>query len=305
MQEKLFLFTGLSLLCVSMGVSPESDLILPQQNTFASEETQNIDDHAVAPIRRFAVQQKRNSEITAKLSMENAVPLITKNKKVIKKEEKVIQKEPEPKIHPTIDKADINIRHRIIANEVIQEMPKKCQNILKNFYVRYEPTESRGLGGKSTIILSGLVPDKEFRALFIHEFGHMVDLGCINGTALGKNTQYKDGKEIMKDDDPSIDFYQLSWLNSHTQKKGSKNEDFVSGYAQWDMFEDFAESFTYFVLHREVFIARAEKNEILAAKYNWFINNLPPIYVNSKSEVTNIHNIPWDITKLSYTWSEK
>ena len=44
-------------------------------------------------------------------------------------------------------------------------------------------------------------------------------------------------------------------------------EDFVSGYALTNDYEDFAESLTMFVLFNEEFAQRAQKNEALKKKY--------------------------------------
>ncbi|HLD32783.1 MAG TPA: hypothetical protein VJB10_04305 [Candidatus Peribacteraceae bacterium] len=212
---------------------------------------------------------------------------------------------PSPRVatlHPIFDKQDIEPEHRIIADQAFRIMPDRCQAFLKNFYVRYDNPQHRGLGGKSTIILTGSVPDEEFRALFLHEFGHLTDLGCFQGTAVSGLTPYMDKDEQIWKDDPSVGFYQISWMNSQAHNRETTEEDFVSGYASWDMFEDFAESFVYYVLHREVFARRAAENDALAAKYQWFQEHLPDLPKVAKSNTRWDGTIPWDITKLSYEW---
>ncbi len=49
-----------------------------------------------------------------------------------------------------------------------------------------------------------------------------------------------------------------------------KMGDFVSGYALSNKYEDFAESFSFYVFHNEDFAARAVKNTILSKKYDFF-----------------------------------
>jgi len=207
-----------------------------------------------------------------------------------------------PKIHPAVDKEDILMKHRIIASEVLYKMPLRCQDNLKNFYVRYDNPEHRGLGGVSTIILTGGVGDDEFRALFIHEFGHMVDLGCLKGTVATGLSIYKDGDQVMYNDDPSVSFYAISWKDNETHHDGITNRDFVSGYSNWDMFEDFAESFTYYTLHRRAFYNRALENPIMAQKYNWFVRNLSDLRISTQTKHVWEGTIPWDSTKLAYNW---
>jgi len=153
------------------------------------------------------------------------------------------------------------------------------------------------------MILSGNVPDAEFRALFVHEFGHLTDLGCLTGTSNSASSAFQDGKEIIYQNDPSVEFYSISWLNKDTKRHGAKEADFVSGYASWDPFEDFAESFIYYVLQRDAFRERAQSNTALARKLQWLETNIftEPLHIaTSKSPWTG--KVPWDITKLAYEW---
>jgi hypothetical protein len=208
-----------------------------------------------------------------------------------------------PTLSPVIDQADIQQNQKLIADQALRLMPKRCQSSLKNFYVRYDNPSNRGLGGKSTMILTGNVTDSEFRALFLHEFGHIIDLGCLQGDSRTGSSTFADGKEQMFANDPSVLFYTISWKDSHTQRGNVSPEDFVSGYASWDAFEDFAESFAYYMLHREVFAERAQENSSLAAKYQWFMQHLPELPTVATSTTVWNGNVPWDVTKLSYEWN--
>ncbi len=206
-----------------------------------------------------------------------------------------------PALPAVVNKPDIAMNHRVLAASVLQRMPKTCQSSLQSFFVRYDNPEERGLGGKSSMIISGNVGDDEFRALFVHEFGHVTDLGCLKGTAASGTTEFVDGKDQMYEDDPSVAFYRISWAAAKQQKKGSQKADFVSGYASWDAFEDFAETYAYFMLHREKFTERAKANAALAAKYEWMMDhfgNVTPV----GASLDTTRGVPWDITKLSYSW---
>lgn len=46
--------------------------------------------------------------------------------------------------------------------------------------------------------------------------------------------------------------------------------DFVSGYALSNKYEDFAESFSFYVFHNDIFRDRALKNVSLQKKYDFF-----------------------------------
>ena len=154
------------------------------------------------------------------------------------------------------------------------------------------------------MILDGTVPDEEFRALFVHESGHNWDLGCLTGTAESGKSSFSDGDEAIYNNDPSLSFYKISWLTSEVQRSDARNEDFVSGYASYNIFEDFAESFAYFVLHNDAFAKRAQENDALAKKYVWlrdvlFEGKIPSVATGQSAWEGKV---PWDITKLAYVW---
>jgi|GEM_PF-571897 len=214
---------------------------------------------------------------------------------------------PKQRLLTALDKPDIEMRHKLIANNVLMSLPETCRDTLQNFYVRYQKPENRGLAGKSVMILDGTVPDEEFRALFVHESGHNWDLGCLTGSADSGKSSFSDGDEAIYKNDPSLGFYQISWLTSEVQRSDTRNEDFVSGYASYNIFEDFAESFAYFVLQNDAFAKRAQDNVALARKYIWlrdvlFQGNIPQI-ASGKSVWKG--KVPWDITKLEYVWNAK
>lgn len=213
---------------------------------------------------------------------------------------------PKQRLLAAIDQADIQDIHKQIANTVLLSLPPTCRNTLQNFYVKYEKQKNRGLAGKSVLILDGTVPDDEFRALFIHETGHNWDLGCMQGTEAAGKSGFSDGNEAIYTDDPSVGFYQISWITSSVKRSNARPEDFVSGYASSNVFEDFAESFTYFILQNEVFAERAQENAALAQKYMWIrdtlFNGQVPTIATGTSEYKG--KAPWDTTKLGYVWNK-
>lgn len=208
---------------------------------------------------------------------------------------------------PVVNQKDIQSRHRILADRVLRALPHYCRDHLQSFYVTYDKNASnRGLGGESTMIVIGTVPDREFMALIIHECGHVTDLGGLKGTEKSGFSGFYDGNIPIFQNDASVAFYQISWLTPNTYQPNSKDSDFVSGYAASDPFEDFAESFAYFALQKDAFQKIAAKNPVLQAKYNFMEQIVfagTPMIAQGQHVPTS--KVPWDITKLPYIWHAK
>lgn len=129
----------------------------------------------------------------------------------------------------------------------------------------------------------------EFLAVWVHEFAHYLDLYYLEN-----NWWY----------DPSDDFYNISWESIKTIKSWMNWEDFVSGYAMTNKYEDFAESFTYYVLHNEDFLAKTNSSEILKQKYDFFQENLfdQELFKTDLYKTTNkIQDYYWDTTKINFS----
>jgi len=141
---------------------------------------------------------------------------------------------------------------------------------LKTIEIRNQTHFSRGMGNGEKIILhtKSIESKKELLAVFLHELGHVVDLGMLFGKS-DKKSEFRDGKNAIFSNDPSIEFYKISWEREKIRQKSSNRADFVSGYAMTDCFEDFAESYLFFRLHGEKFRVRATKSAKLRAKYDF------------------------------------
>lgn len=128
---------------------------------------------------------------------------------------------------------------------------------------------------------------EEFISVFIHEFAHFLDLYYF--------------KKSFNDDISDI-FYNISWDWTKVLKRWQKISDFVSGYSMTNKYEDFAETFTYFVLHNEDFLKKVEKSIILEKKYEFFIKYIfkENSFLNTNFwNNENIKDYYWDITKIN------
>ncbi|MDD5025847.1 MAG: putative zinc-binding metallopeptidase [Candidatus Peribacteraceae bacterium] len=202
---------------------------------------------------------------------------------------------------PVVNQSTISLKHRMLADTVLRSLQPECLSALKNFYVRYDHPTQRGLAGKSSIIIDGSVSDSEFMALVVHEFGHVTDLGCVRGNSSSGESVFRDGSDRIYADDPSVSFYTISWSSPSAHKSGTQAADFVSGYAAWDPFEDFAETYAYYILQRPAFAARARENDVIARKFQWMKEH---VNINDIATGLTVWNgtVPWDVTKLAYSW---
>lgn len=213
---------------------------------------------------------------------------------------------PSSDILPVLKQDDIRPLDQILLNEVLRNMPEQCWDDLKSFYVRYDNSGPRGVAGKESVVMQrSNINDQEFRALFVHEFGHVLDLGCLQGNPSTGASEFKDGNDLMWNDDPSLLFYRISWVSHNVQKEGMKPEEFVTGYASWDVFEDLSESLVYYVFQRKAFEKRAQTNAKIAMKLAWIETYVFP---GGKTIAEGTHQwtgeVPWDSTKLAYTWTK-
>jgi len=135
----------------------------------------------------------------------------------------------------------------------------KIENLKVEFYK--EKNDVRGKMKNHSIKLYWIENMKieELNAVWIHEFWHYVDLYFL------KKWIYTDLSDY---------FYNISWDSTKILKAWQKQEDFVSWYAMTNKYEDFAESFTYFILDNEDFLSKSSKSDILRKKYDFFIKYL-------------------------------
>ena len=152
-------------------------------------------------------------------------------------------------------------------------LPRHHVASLKDLEVRNNYQASRGLANGNRMILNtgNIESQKELKSVFVHEMGHVVDLGVLKGKN-GRRTSFWDGKTPIYSDDPSLKFYRISWRSSEEKKSNAKSSDFVSGYAKSSVFEDFAETYIFYRLHGEKFRVEMQYSKKLQEKYNFMKN---------------------------------
>ncbi len=207
---------------------------------------------------------------------------------------------PVPTIHPAVDQPTITDAHKKLMTQTLNALPAGCRDNLKNFSILYKGATRRGLGGKTTIILDGSVPDGELVALLVHECGHVIN-GNMIGTAASGDSGYRDGNEVYYNDSPAVAFWSIAWTATDKKKAGLKSTDFVSGYAPSDKHEMFAEALAAYVTQPDMMIAQARDSAAVATQLAWMEAHFPDAKgAVGKGSATWTGTVPWDITKLAF-----
>jgi hypothetical protein len=153
------------------------------------------------------------------------------------------------------------------------------------------------------IMIEENLQENALRAIVIHECGHIVDFFALHGTPRMTTTPFTVRSMPTFTDDPSLNFYRISWTKPGQKAKSTTSEEFVSQYAQTDFMEDFAETYTYFVLQQDAFEKRAKTNRNLMKKLT-FIKRLFPsdfaVATGSKWQGA----MPIAATVVGYEWND-
>lgn len=147
--------------------------------------------------------------------------------------------------------------------------------------------EPRGqMKGRLIRISPHVQRDAEFLKLLVHEVAHYIDIYTF---IVSKQSS-----------DPSTAFYKISWENAKTKRAWESISSFVSWYAATNQYEDFAESFTFYVFHNGTFAERAIKNESLRKKYLFFLNEVFPdgAFQDTDFAIGIVPSYLWDTTKV-------
>lgn len=169
--------------------------------------------------------------------------------------------------------ADGNVTRQDMAicrdgiEETLQRMPVEVQSIVLNF----DQSDPRGMADSKRVVLRCDVAKEERLRVLIHEIGHVAYLNAD----LNVRGEYKS-----------------LWENS------LEDADFVSGYAQENEMEDFAESFLAFVDFGQSFREAAAENSVLARKYafieEYFLRDR--VYQGKSADLRGTRRI-FDLTK--------
>lgn len=150
-------------------------------------------------------------------------------------------------------KAQIALLAKILPND----FPRNVKMV-----VTYTNPEMRnGMAGKGILIMKGQNEDLFFQTL-VHEAGHVYSL---RGEEVGDPSPFLDFQRSLPVTDPSVPYFSLSWKDNVTIAVPA----FPSEYGKTNPFEDYAESFIYYILQGRAFRQEAEKDPLISKKYEF------------------------------------
>lgn len=207
-----------------------------------------------------------------------------------------------PDSKPTIQSSQ---RCKSIVYRTLSKLPKSHSNQLAELTLYYTKDGRRGYGGGGSVVLRCLnVTDAELVSVLVHEIGHLVDGSFLFGNDIENSSGFYDFEVPVAVDDPSLNFYRISWTSEKMRKEQSTMLDFVSEYALTDPFEDFAETYTYYRLHGPEFRKLMEFNEALQKKYAFmkkYVFDGKEFDVGANESKIDLWNRNYDVTVLPYS----
>lgn len=186
-------------------------------------------------------------------------------------------------LHKVIEYSYLPIAESFLYHRGILSMANKLSVF---FHSTNSETRWRMRSGYIHIYGITHMKDSEFLSVLVHEFAHYYDVYTLSGNAFWDRSQV---------------FYNIGWDSTNRMKKWLEVHDFVSGYSMTNKYEDFAESYIYYVLHNSDFFKKAEESEILMRKYNYFRENIftRDQFVGKSFSLENqVKDYYWDITKI-------
>lgn len=268
----VIIYLALSYLEYKQNQSQDTQYFEKENNFYSASEEQNISKEAL-----LILQKQRYNEL---------------KKEIIRKELSKI-----PSTILDITYSPTSIRDKIInsqKNLLIQYFLSmksfKDKNMTVWVDLFWEKNDVRWKLSQNKIKLFDVLnlPSKEFLGVFIHEFGHYIDLYYFQRNILWDTSDY---------------FYDISWDSTNVKKSNQNLNDFVSGYALSNKYEDFAESFTFYVLFNEDFLNKTTNSPLLYKKYMFFRQYVFNSWEFSKTDFFDgkkMLDYNRDTTKISY-----
>lgn len=158
--------------------------------------------------------------------------------------------------------------------KILKLMPQEHWAPLDNIKIEDKVRTPRGFKDQDSVVMNygKIDSDEEFIAVFLHELGHVVDLDVFVGESDEPSNFVFLDRSPVPSDDPSVEFYQITWDNTRSPHDTAQHLDAVSEYGFTNPFEDYAEAYIFYLLHGKSFKLLTDKNESLKEKYIFLKN---------------------------------
>lgn len=179
---------------------------------------------------------------------------------------------------------------------------KDIKQQFKTLILNAEKGKRRGWATRSriTMNLASLGELSEYWGVLTHEFGHIVDLGLLQGLSKYKDQTFTEfWKTKFSIDDPSLEYYRYSRESEKVRKAESKKSDFCSGYGMTNPFEDFAECHNLFLNNKSLFEKMTAESPVMKKKYNFLANLFDAkVLTDNEQSLLYAQRRPWDTTVI-------
>jgi len=141
----------------------------------------------------------------------------------------------------------------------------------------------------------------EFWQVLTHELWHTIDFTVLKWYARTKDAAYTEFGKIRRPiDDPSIDYYSISWLDESTRRWDASFRDFASGYGMRWMYEDLAEFNNLRINHHSYLRSLARTNPTIQRKYDFFAKEIydGQYLKNTYQRYPDTGERVWDTTQI-------
>jgi len=196
---------------------------------------------------------------------------------------------------------------KLVLSKGLQVLPSFHMLALNDLTLNFTTEGKRGMAGAGNLIIKCSVEsDMELLAVFIHEMGHIVDGNALTGSG-EMPTAFVDLGKTVSADDPSYSYYKYSWVDDDVLRPGASANDFCSTYGMTDPYEDFAECYSYYILHGNEFRLAMGRSPVLAQKYAFLKDYVffgREYVFDAGFENPSRSPIVYDTTKLSYNYGQ-
>lgn len=181
------------------------------------------------------------------------------------------------------------------------------RDAIRSINIYKDESARRGSAGSHFVKMNTLKIEsyREFWEVFTHEvWWHILDLWVITDDfSSSLHPDYTEfGEPTFGLNDRSLKFYRISWLDEYTRRADSTSDDFVSGYAMRDIFEELAEFSNAWINHNALVREMAKTNTKIAQKVELFEELFGDRYIISDAQRLGVFDAEKRVFDTTKPW---